>query len=280
METYLEMLEGSGLVRGDIVDVSSDLRKIQLYARRHGEAFDAGRILDTLQDIVGPEGTVMVRAWSWDFCHGVPFDYRRSPSRVGALGNAALGKEGYARTQHPLYSFAVWGKYQEYLVGMENKSAWGADSPFAFLLEQGGRQLFYGSDMYNALTFVHFAEEQVGVPYRYLKDFTETYIDVDGREERRTYSMNVRDYDLDVRMFNRASAHLFPETFEEIFLREGILNAKETDGVYVGTLELAKAFPYIKDDILHNRSRKICLYKGQENDGADNGAHMEGRVVS
>ena len=121
----------------------------------------------------------------------------------------------------------------------------------------------YGANMYNSLTFVHYVEEQTGVSYRYLKDFTGRYVNYEGKEEIRTYSMNVRNLDLNIRMFNENTANLFEHTFEEIFLEKGILKEKHYDNVFVGLLNLPEAYKIIEDDILHNRSKKICLYNGQ-----------------
>lgn len=249
--------------KGDVLDVSSDLRKIILYCREHGEIFDPNELIDELKALVGTEGTLLIRTWNWEFCHGIPFDYVKTPSQVGALGNVALKRSDFKRTEHAIYSFAVWGKYQNELVRMKNVSAWGEDSPFAFMTEHHAKQLMLGSDMYNSLTYVHYVEEQVGVSYRYIKNFTGKYKTADGMEEERTYAMNVRDLDLDIQMFNEETAKYFPETFEEIFGRNGILKKIQKKNLFLGTVDLAKAFNIIKDDIINNKSRKICLYKGQ-----------------
>ena len=75
--------------------------------------------------------------------------------------------------------------------------------------------------------------------------------------------MNVRDLDLNIRMFSRKTAHLFQQTFEDLFTTEGILKKSQHENVFIGLLELKKAYRFIEDDIKNNRSKKICLYNGQ-----------------
>ena len=87
---YMDFLQGVGVEKGDIIDVSSDMANVLLYCRRIGVRLVPDHLIDSLQELVGPEGTVMIRTFTWDFCHGEPFDIRTSPSRVGALGNAAM----------------------------------------------------------------------------------------------------------------------------------------------------------------------------------------------
>jgi len=251
-----EVLDRIGLIKGDIIDLSSDLIAMALEYRKLKENFDPNVIIDFLQERIAEEGTICIRTWNWGFCHGKTFDYRNTPSEVGALGDVALKRKDFRRTKHPIYSFAVWGKHQNVLCEMDNKSAWGSDSPFAFFTENGGKQLMLSSTMWNSLTYVHYVEEQVGVKYRFPKDFTAPYIDENGIESIKTYSMNVRNLDLDINMNS--------EKFADDFYEKGILKTGFLNKTSISTVMLKGAYEIIKEDILNNRSRKICTYIGQE----------------
>ena len=111
---YENLISDIGIEKGDILDIASGLRCIVQYCHNHGMHFDGSRLLDALQEAVGADGTVMVRAFTWDFCEKIPFDIRQSSSQVGALGNIAMKREDFVRTKHPLYSWMVWGKHQEF----------------------------------------------------------------------------------------------------------------------------------------------------------------------
>ncbi len=103
---------------------------------------------------------------------------------------------------------------------------------------------------------MHFVEEQAGITYRYLKDFTAGYIDYDGNESVRTYSMNVRDLDKDIFIT------IYP--FEEDFIKAGASRRYEVNGISMKTIEMGKTYDIIYNDVINNRSRKICTYTGQD----------------
>ena len=87
---YTDLISHVGIEKGDTVDVASDLVSIIMFCRKRKIGFDADKLIDALKDLVSGEGTVMIRMFNWDFCRGTDFDIRKTPSRVGALGNVAL----------------------------------------------------------------------------------------------------------------------------------------------------------------------------------------------
>ncbi|MEO1923861.1 MAG: AAC(3) family N-acetyltransferase, partial [Nautiliaceae bacterium] len=181
--------------KGDIVLIHSDIRKYLWLFRDNFENFDEGlsHFINTLKNLVGEEGTILFPTFNWDFCKGKPFDYRNSPSQVGTLSNFALKQEDFKRTKHPIYSFAVWGKYQKELYNLDNFSSFGIDSPFGFLYKNNGKIILFDVDYQRSFTYVHFVEQQLNVDYRYEKIFKAPYIDSNGNCEIKEYSMFVRD---------------------------------------------------------------------------------------
>ena len=81
---------------------------------------------------------------------------------------------------------------------MENKDSFGQDSLFAYLKEVKAKNIFIDVSYQNSLLCALCRRMEGKVPYRYVKDFTAGYIDEQGIEETRTYSMFVRDADMDV----------------------------------------------------------------------------------
>jgi aminoglycoside 3-N-acetyltransferase len=68
----------------------------------------------------------------------------------------------------------------------------GEDSAFDKLRKKGGtRFLFLGVSPSKCMTYTHYVEERLGVPYRYNRDFTGTITDDQGTA-RETYSLFVR----------------------------------------------------------------------------------------
>lgn len=184
---------------GDIVYVVSDVLQLSIACRENKERFDINRFIDTILAKVGPEGTVLIPVFNWGFCKGETFDISKTISRTGALGNAALKRADFKRTKHPIYSFMVWGKDMEVLAAMDYKEAFGQESIFGYMHQNHAKALVIGLPTMSGLTFIHYVEQMVGVPYRYSKDFTAVYIDGEGVESTKTYSMYVRDLDMDPR---------------------------------------------------------------------------------
>ena len=221
---YSEIASRLNIKKGDILHLSSDISALAINGLRNGENFDANVFIDSFMDIIGSNGTLIFPTYTWDFCSGKTFDYRSAPCKTGVLAAATLKRKDFKRTRHPLYSFTVWGRDQELLVGMENKSSFGADSPFGYMYRNKAKNLLIGVDLNIGYTFIHFVEEQVGgLSYRYQKDFLARYIDENGVESSRTYSMLVRDLDMDVVIkFN---------PFEELFIKAGVLDYRKINSV-------------------------------------------------
>ena len=195
---YAEYLSGIGLQKGDILDVASDMMSVMMYCRRNKLRFNPNHLIDALQEVVGEEGTVMIRTFTWDFCHDTPFDIKNSPSRSGSLGDVAMKREDFRRTEHPIYSWMVWGKYRDELCAMDNTSAFGLGSPFDFLDKKHGKQMVIGNLTTTASTQIHHCEAMAGVPYRLDKVFRGEYVDENGVSSIREYSMHVRPLNLSV----------------------------------------------------------------------------------
>lgn len=242
---YTELLKAGGVKKGDIIDVASDLLSVMLRFRERHERFDANRLLEALKEVVGEEGTVLIRAFNWDFCHGVPFHYQKTPSRVGSLGNAALKRPDFKRTKHALYSWCVWGKYQEQLTEMDPVDAFGDDSIFAFLEEHNASLLRLGSVTVSGLTSMHRAEQRANIPVRFIKNFTGLYTGADEVRREKTYSMFVRNLDYHIRVRE--------EILTENLRRKGVIEEHCYDGVNIDRVDLRAAGKAVYQDILDGR---------------------------
>lgn len=246
-----------GIKKGDTVFISSDV-KIMLWDARENEGkMDLGLFIQALKDAVGDSGTVIFPTYNWDFCSGKAFDYKKTSCKTGALGMLALKQHDFRRTKHPIYSFAVWGKFQSHLCSLDNKESFGVDSPFAFFKEHDVKNYVIDVSLEHSFTYVHFVEQQSGlVNYRYEKEFHGDYIDENGQKEARIYSMFVRDLDMDV--------HVTIDPIYQDFIAKGAakepiqINHSEISLIYLG-----KAYDVVLKDIKENRSGKICTYIGQ-----------------
>lgn len=261
-DIYLSDFNQLGVKKGDKLLVSSDITRLCVnYNRLYKERLLLDDIINKLQQLVGEEGTILFPTYNWDFCKGIVFDYFKSPCRTGALGTAALHRTDFCRTKHPIYSFAVWGKEADVLCSMANTSSFSKDSPFAWMNENHAKQLVIDvpkKTTNNGLgfTFVHYVEQISGVvKYRFEKNFSAPYLDADGSLEDRTYSMLVRDYELETRNdFEPLHKDLLDLDIEKHY---------SINGIDYYSIDLHASVKPIMDDIINNNSRKFCIYKGQ-----------------
>lgn len=241
-----------GIQSGDVLLVSSNIIRL-LIITKNNDFPDV--FINMLQNIVGGEGTLLFPTYNWGFCQGLPFDYCKTPSMTGSLSKVALQRRDFKRTKHPIYSFAVWGKYQNYLCSLDNTDSFGPGSPFDFLYKQHGKNLLVDVDYQNAFTFLHYVEESVGVTYRYIKDFTSTYIDEHSKISQKTYSMYVRNLDMET------ENNINP--IGDVFKRLGAVKFIATNGIPFTVIDINAAFDIIKNDIVNNRAKQLVTYKGQ-----------------
>ena len=193
MVSISEYLNLADIKKGDILDVASDTLSITLFFRKYGMKFSMDELLDELKEKVGTEGTLLIRCFNWDFCKGETFDYKRTKSQVGSLGNAALQRGDFKRTKHPIYSWMVWGKDTEYLCSLDNKRAFGNDTPWEYLEKNNAKMIRIGTTSNPAFTQMHCVEQELNVPYRFEKVFRANYIEEDESISMKEYSMFVRD---------------------------------------------------------------------------------------
>ncbi len=247
--TLSKIVEELNLPSRAVLLVSSDIVGLAFDAASRGEAFSCDGFIDILQTKLGPEGTLLFPTFNFDFCDGRPYDVRLSPSMTGALSRAALARRDFRRTQHPIHSFAVWGRLSNEFVGLSNQSSFGADSPFALLRRESARMIIIGLPYQGAFTFVHHAEEMEKVPYRYMKNFTSSYTDMAGRNGNRTYSLYVRDIEKGV-----DSA---VDPMGEILETKKISVSQVIRGVVFRTIRLKEAYDQIVQDIRQNGGRRL-----------------------
>lgn len=189
------VLREVGVVRGDVLCVHSSLLTLgplENVALREMPAAIAHLLLDSL----GPEGTLVVPTFNFDFAKGKSYDRQRTPSRgMGTLSEYVRMMPGSMRSPHPLQSVAAVGRRATEICERDTPSPFEPGSAWATLVDLNARVLLLGTVMQYATVF-HVPEQAVGVPYRYWKDFTAPYVD-QGVTQERTYRLYVRDLDLD-----------------------------------------------------------------------------------
>lgn len=130
---YKKLIDKINIKSGDIILINSNFLYIFLKLKEKKKIFSFDRFINELHFKIGNKGTILIPAYSWEFCKKKEFDYNKTKSICGSLPNYFIGKETFQRTQNPIYSFLVKGFYQKYLCSLKNKDSFGNNSIFEFL---------------------------------------------------------------------------------------------------------------------------------------------------
>ena len=161
------VLEKLSIQKGDVLCVHSQLYSLGTPLLPREEFLHI--IIKVLQDLVGNKGMLIMPTFSYSFCKGEIYDINETPSTVGVLTEYFRKLLDVRRTNHPIFSFAIWGdRVEEYLdIGPD---AFGFDSVYGKMLRDNGKLLMLGAN--KGYTFYHIAEEHINVSHRYFKNFS------------------------------------------------------------------------------------------------------------
>lgn len=251
---YLNTFEKIGINKGDVLYLASDLLRTIIYFKKKKKKLDLNRFLNTFIFYLGEKGTLVLPTFNWDYCAEKTFDIKNTKSKCGSLSNLALKRDDFCRTKHPIYSFAVHGKYKDYLCNLNNRSAWGKNSPFSFLNKIKAKNLFIGLDYKKAFTMDHYYEQYSKVKYRYHKKFISYYIDKNKKKTRRTYSMFVRKVEM-------CDATAISSKLDNILLKNNSLFFLKKNGSKFSMVNIFKAGKILIKDLKKDKSKLIYPIK-------------------
>jgi aminoglycoside 3-N-acetyltransferase len=178
--SLLERYQESNVRRGSVVYWTGNIGRLGLYQGSKTSLLSAH--FEALMELVGPSGTIVVPTHSWSLCNNPSgiFDRFNTPSESGMFTEFVRNKPGAIRQDHPYSSCAAFGKMAGFLCEKSGKHAYGPLSPFSRLIEMGAIHLSVGLPATNTIALVHHVEFEMGVPYRYTKEFKQKCL-VDGQ---------------------------------------------------------------------------------------------------
>lgn len=171
-QTLPQALTNVGIKHGDVVLIHSDIRSLGPLPI-NGFKDILPFYLEILRDAVGVEGTLAVPAYFYEYARfGTPFDVETSPVSLslGSFSRYLANLPHRVRSCNPLQSIAAIGTRAEELAGGDSLSGYGITSPWHRLRTMGGKILFIGVTI-QPMTYVHYIEQQYGVPHMYCKIF-------------------------------------------------------------------------------------------------------------
>ena len=169
---YTEFSNNLKLDNGDIVYLVSDLTNLFVKFKKMNLKFDINKLIDSILNKIDSNGTLLIPTFNWDYCKGIDFHYLHTKSMTGVLGKTALLRKDFDRTNNPIYSFAVTGKYKNYLLKFKNEDCFGNKSPFDFLYKKNAKYVSIDINFRDyGFTPIHYAEQKANASYRFIKTF-------------------------------------------------------------------------------------------------------------
>ncbi len=248
----------SGLNEGDTVLVHSSLSGFLKNYRESGAELSPSDVLDSLILAAGSKGTLIFPTYNFGFTKGVTFDIKNTKSETGVLTEIARLHKDAVRTGHPLFSFAVLGHHADKFKGLCNYSAFGIDSPFARLMQLGGKIAAIDVAGEFCMTFYHYIEEMENAPNRYHKIFRGNYIDEEDKESKREFNLFARNLEMKVETDEKP--------MEEYLWAHGLYKGdRPGTGTRMHTIDAMTVYREAAKLIREGRSEGMLYRRGSEN---------------
>ncbi len=151
-----------GLSRGDIVLTQNSYKSFG--AVRGGPK----TVIEALLQVLTPDGTLVMPTFNWnDFGEKKLYSKRHTKPQTGILSEMLMDWKDAYRVYHPIHGFSLVGKLAKSLSEkVHNKSSFESSSLFGELYRMNAKLMLLGVNYGKGLTFFHYVEEMVGVPYR------------------------------------------------------------------------------------------------------------------
>ncbi len=128
-------------------------------------------LLSFLKRYLGPESTILIPTYNYDFSRGKIYNRKLSPSHVGLLGNILIKKYFRNRTYEPIFNHIVFGNAKREIFECSTREAFGPKSIFEFMRKKNFKIICFCCSP-TTVTFLHYIENVNKVSYRFEKKFT------------------------------------------------------------------------------------------------------------
>lgn len=207
------------------------------------KGFQRKEYLDILYHIIDDLNVknLIVPTFTYSFCNHEDFDVIHSRTSMGAFNEYIRKMKGRYRSMDPLLSVSVPERLKEKFENFGEHSL-GKNSGLDMIHHMDGvKFLFFGADMANCFTYVHYVEKMLEVPYRFDMPFEGNIIDYHGNLLKRKQMIHTQC--LGVKVPERYGY------FEEELAERGYLRRKRLGNKSVSCLSETDAYREICERI-------------------------------
>ena len=170
---------------------------------------------------------------------------------TGILGKTALSRKDFDRTNNPIYSFAVTGKYKNYLLKLEHQDCFGNKSPFDFLYKKNAKYLSIDINFRDyGFTPIHYAEQKANASYRFIKTLEGYCTFKSQKKVKKKYKFFARYLDQSTRTGIRKIA-------EQAMTEKQIIDYTYFENVELCTIDIKKAIDIFYQDLMKKKPKFV-----------------------
>lgn len=192
------------MIRTSLMEIQDALSALNVPQNRvvmaHSSLFKFGLIeggvagvYDCIREALGEDATIVMPAFTFSFGAKRVWHAKDTRSEAGALSEYFRTSIASARSIHPFHSVTAVGPLAENVTSGRCLSSFGERSAFQKLYEMDALNLSVGTEFIGGATYLHIGEEQLKVPYRFMKAFPGEVFDLDGERVDLTFEMYCRE---------------------------------------------------------------------------------------
>jgi aminoglycoside N3'-acetyltransferase len=201
-------------------------------------------LIGILKKKVIEQGSIVVPTFNFDFFETKYFNLQRTPSKgMGTISELVRLHEGSFRSPHPIQSVASIGSKAQYFTQNAPKTAFEEGGPFDLIAKTGGKILLLGAT-FRYISFIHFVEQKLNVPYRYYKSYDGIFEDeLQSIKEHRTYKFFARNLEI--------SKKVNPIPLRAIMSKKGLLSEIQVGDGFICLMQIS--------DFLQEATQQITI---------------------
>lgn len=185
-DDVIDTLKAVGAHECDILFVHTDISFGSLNSQIKRKQY-LSHLFDALQRL--NVGTLVFPTFTFSFCNKEIYDVKNSRTFMGTLNEYIRTQPGVVRSIDPILSVVAVGK-QANMFDNIGKSSLGINSSYDILHQADNvKFLFFGAEIGECFTYIHFMEDMLRVPYRFDMPFTGTIVDNAGNTYEDTYTL-------------------------------------------------------------------------------------------
>ncbi|TDL48489.1 AAC(3) family N-acetyltransferase [Paenibacillus dendritiformis] len=182
----LEKLKEVGAHECDVLFVHTDVAFGTINPELKRKQY-LGCLYEILQEL--NVGTLVFPAFTFSFCNKEIYDVKNSRTSMGALNEYIRNQPGVVRSIDPILSMIAVGDKAN-MFEKVGKSSLGINSGYDILHQQENvKFLFFGAEIGECFTYIHYVEDIMRVPYRFDMPFSGTIIDAEGNKFEDEYKL-------------------------------------------------------------------------------------------